>query len=82
MDRANRLVPSLLRLRMGGRTQRDFAADLGISEALLSRVLRGERVFGRRSAGLIAAKFPEMRGLLAEALVGTTAADGIAEAAG
>lgn len=75
MERADGLVPTVLRLRMGARSQRAFARELGISESLLSRVLRGQRVLGPRAAGLVAARYPELRGPLGQAMLPTPASE-------
>jgi transcriptional regulator with XRE-family HTH domain len=66
-------VPVLLREKMAGRTQRSFAAELGVSPALLSLVLRGKYSIGVSAARRIVAAYPELRPLLQEAVMETPA---------
>jgi len=66
-------VPVLLRERMGERSQRSFAAELGVSPALLSLVLRGKYSIGVSAARRILAVYPELRPLLNEAVMETPA---------
>ena len=49
-----------LRTRMGERTQAEFAAELNISQAQLSRILSGEQSIGIRTARAIALRYPEL----------------------
>lgn len=81
MHRADGMVATLLRDRMGAASQREFAREVGVSEAVMSRLLRGKYRLGRSAAGRITAAFPEIRPWLALAVLETPADDGL-EAAG
>lgn len=49
-----------LKERQGNKSQMEFAAELGVNQAALSRIYRGERAIGARVAKKIAKRFPEL----------------------
>ena len=51
---------STLRARQGERTQAEFAAALGLSEAALSRILSGDRLPGREILAQIFRVYPDL----------------------
>ena len=67
MDRAR--VAALLRERQGDRSQRAFARHLGVSPALLNLVMRGKVRLGVSGARRVLARYPELRGALADAVL-------------
>jgi predicted transcriptional regulator len=57
---------------MAGRTQSDWAAELGVAQSMVSYWWRGERV-GRRSLAVLLARFPEHRDELMRLTLGRVA---------
>jgi transcriptional regulator with XRE-family HTH domain len=62
------VVETMLRIRQNGRSQRAFAAELGVSQTLISRLLRGEYRLGSRAARRIAGAHPDLGRVLAAAV--------------
>lgn len=62
-----------LRSRREGRSLRQFARDLGVSHALLGLLLQGRYSLGPSAARRIVAVYPELRPLLADAVLETPA---------
>jgi plasmid maintenance system antidote protein VapI len=63
-----------LQVLQGDRTQAAFAADLGIGAPALSRLYSGEIRLGRELAARIVARYPEIRDVVADALLGSVSA--------
>ena len=62
-------VADLLERHRNGRTQVEYARDLGISQSQLSKLLSGKPVFGRKTAARIAARVPDLRDALTAVLL-------------
>ena len=66
-----------LRERQNGRSLRVFARELGVSHSLLGLLLAGKYSLGTDAARRILAVYPDLRPLLAEAVLETPADDGL-----
>ena len=64
-----------LRERQGGRTQEEFAAFLGISQAGLSYLYNGGRKLGIKNAQAIAKAYPDLTDAVTDYLLGREASD-------
>lgn len=60
-----------LKQKQGERSQEQFAAELGITQAMLSRVYSGKRQIGRQVAGKIARRYPDLAFEVAAFLLAT-----------
>lgn len=54
------LIQDRLRELQGEKTQSEFAAEIGIDQSTLSRLMRGEIALGRRTAQMLCRRFPEL----------------------
>jgi hypothetical protein len=81
---SDRPLAVLLRDRMGSLSQRAFAAKLGVSQTLISRLLNGKYpALGGPVARAIVAAFPDLRGLVVtviEEQVAAAVGDAVLEA--
>lgn len=63
-----------LKKRQGARAQADFARELGITPAALSRIYKGDRQIGISIARRIRKRYPDLTWMLAQWLLDDDAA--------